>query len=250
MRKLRKLALLVRSGELVLLLRLIARRLYSESVSLGLRREVSEPLEAPRPRMALTIRPLEPDDVPLFTVSIPNLDRTNVMDRVNARLLIESGIRQCYVAVTPDGHPCYMQCLIESSQNGKLRRLYGNLVPPLQQDEGLLEAAFSLEKYRGRGLMLQVIPELLARARQLGLRRLILFASVNNLPMLRACRWAGFVPYTERRQSHRLFHRRVTFRPLPDGTPYPLGVASGQDRDRPSGGRTSTPLRESPGGST
>jgi hypothetical protein len=223
MRRLKKLARLLRSGDLSLILRTIGRRLYSDDVSLGLRRDTTLPFRVPRPPLWLTVRPIEPDDVPpLIDVTSPDGKSGGIMDRVRAAYLIESGIQTCYVAVTREGHICYMQFLIDPSQNEKLRKLYSDLMPPLRKDEALLEGAFSLERYRGRGIMLHVIPKLAKRARELDLRWLIAFASVTNLPMLKGCRWTGFVPYVLRRESYRLFHRQVTFTPLPEGASYPF----------------------------
>jgi hypothetical protein len=223
MSRLSQLALLLKSGRFSLVLRTIGRRLYSDHVSLGLRRDTTLPFRVPRPPLSLTVRPIEPDDVPLFVdVTGPEVGRGSIMDRAHAAYLMESGVRTCYVAVTREGHVCYMQFLIDPSQNETIRRLYGDLLPPLKADEALLEAAFSLERYRGRGVMLYVIPELAKRARELGLRWLIAFASVTNLPMLKGCKWAGFLPYVERRESYRFFRRQVTFTPLPEGVPYPF----------------------------
>ena len=225
MSRLSLLGLLLKSGRLSLILGTIRRRLYSDHVSLGLRRDTSLPFSVRRSPLPLTVRPIEPDDVPLFVdVTGPEVGRGSIMDRIQIAYLMESGVRTCYVAVTPQGHVCYTQFLIDPSQNETIRRLYGDVVPRLAADEALLEAAFSLERYRGRGVMLHVIPELAKRARELNLRWLIAFVPVTNLPMLKGCQWAGFFPYVERRQSYRFFRRQVTFTPLPEGTPYPFDI--------------------------
>ena len=55
------------AGDPSLIFRVIDRYLYSRGVSLGLRRDVPAPSDAPRVGLFLTIRPIEPDNVPLFT---------------------------------------------------------------------------------------------------------------------------------------------------------------------------------------
>jgi hypothetical protein len=223
MSRLGLLVLLLKSRRPSLALKTIRRRLYSDHVSLGLRRDTTLPFRVPRSPLPLTVRPIEPNDVALFVdVTGPEVNEGSIMDRVQAACLMESGVRTCYVAVTRGGHVCYMQFLIDPSQNETIRKVYGDLVPPLEADEALLEAAFSLERYRGRGVMLHAMPELAKRARALNLRWLITFVPVTNLPMLKGCQWTGFLPYVERRQSYRLFRRKVTFTPLPGGTPYPF----------------------------
>jgi hypothetical protein len=223
MGRLKQLGRLLQSGRFLLVLGTIRHRLYSDHLYLGLRRDTTLPFRIPAPPLSLTVRPIEPGDVPLFAqIAGAGIGRTSVMDRIRAAHLIESGVQTCYVAATRAGKLCYVQFLVDPSQNGKMRKIFGDLVLPLAADEALLEAALSLEAYRGRGIMLYVIPELAKKARELGLRWLIAFVSVANLPMLKGCQWTGFVPYVERRESYRFFRRRVTFRPLPDGTPYPF----------------------------
>jgi GNAT superfamily N-acetyltransferase len=223
----------VRSGDASLILRTLGRRLASADVALGLRRDTALPFRVPGPPLSLTVRPLEPEDVPqLVDVTGPDVTRWSIEDRLHLAYLIEAGLQTCYVAVTREGHICYVQFLIDPGQNEKIRALYGDLMPRLEPDEALLEAAFSLERYRGRGVMIHVMPELARKARALGLRWLVLFASVTNVPMLKACQFTGFVPYVERREAWRFFRRQVTFRPLPAGAPYPLHTAAaGAARD-------------------
>lgn len=115
-----------------------------------------------------------------------------------------------------------MQYLIDHSQNEKLRSVFHGIVPPLAQDEVLLEAAFSLPKFRGRGSALHAIPRLAMKAQELGARWLVVYVGVENTPMLKACRSLGFVPFTRRESSYRLFRLSLTFTPLPEGTAYPF----------------------------
>jgi hypothetical protein len=62
---------------------------------------------------------------------------------------------------------------------------------------------------------------LVAKAKNKGVRRLLLFAPTDNVEMLRLCQWAGFVPFAERTESFLFFRSRMTFRELPPGTTYP-----------------------------
>jgi GNAT superfamily N-acetyltransferase len=192
----------------------LRKRLLSETVSLGLEREVSD-TAPPSPLRAISLRRLEPEDVPAFTdVSAAGISDEERVPRIRAARLIGSGIETCYVA-TIGGEVAYMQYLIDASQNDKLAAAYGDAYPRLAPDEALLESAFSLERFRGRGLMLAVMPALVEEARRRGIRRLLTFVTLDNKPMLRVCEACGFVPFTLRRETYRLFRLRVVFEELP-----------------------------------
>jgi hypothetical protein len=218
--RLRKVFLYLRAGQLRVVGRALLRRFYSDNLSLGLRRDATLPFSLPKPGMSLEIRPIEAADASLLSTA--SLQTHDV--GLQATSLLESGIRTGYVAVTKDGQVCYLQFLVDSSQNARLQALFGGIVPPLAPDEALLEAAFSPPRFRGRGIMLHVLPELARKAEDLGARWLVLYASVGDLPMLKACKWCGFQPSVLRRTSYRLFRRRLSFTPLAEGTPYPFEV--------------------------
>ena len=61
-----------------------------------------------------------------------------------------------------------MQYLIFSGENDKVGRFFEGIFPRLREDEALLEAAFTLEEYRGLGLMPFVMNQLAEKARQEG----------------------------------------------------------------------------------
>jgi hypothetical protein len=69
------------------------------------------------------------------------------------------------------------------------------------------------------------------KARDHGGRRVITFVDHENIPALKGCQRAGFSPYLIRLVLWRLFRRRVSFQPLPPGTPYPY---EDRPRDRSS----------------
>ena len=218
MSTLRKVFLYLRAGQLRLVGRALLRRFYSDDLSLGLRRDATLPFSLPKPGMSLEIRPIEASDASLLSTASLQTHEVGIQ----ATFLLESGIRTCYAAVTRDGQVCYLQFLVDSSQNARLEALFGGIVPPLAPDEALLEAAFSPPRYRGRGIMLYVLPELARKAQDLGARWLVLYAS--DPPMLKACKLCGFQPSVLRRTSYRLFRRRLSFTPLAEGTPYPFEV--------------------------
>jgi GNAT superfamily N-acetyltransferase len=139
--------------------------------------------------------------------------------------MLASELKTCYVAVTADGHPCFIQWLIGPEENAKVARHFKGVFPWLAADEALLEGGFTLEAYRGRGIMSWAIAEIAARSVEAGARWVVTFVNADNLPSLKACRRAGFVPYLRRTETWRLFRHQVTFTPLPPGTPIPFDLA-------------------------
>ena len=221
--------MLLRRRQFALLPEIVGKRLWSDHVSLGLRCDLSKAAGPPASLTSLRIRPVRPRDEPLFTSG------SEGREAADAAFLFESDLRTCYVAETATGTVCYMQYLIESSQNGELRRLFGDLYPPLANDEVLLEGALTLPKFRGRGIALFAIPSLLSRAHAAGANSALLYASVDNTPMLKASKRCGFVPFVLRRERFRLFVHRLAVVPLPEGQPYPFDGVGGASPLRLSG---------------
>jgi RimJ/RimL family protein N-acetyltransferase len=134
----------------------------------------------------------------------------------------QTGIPQCYVAIDQNGDPCYAQWLMSSVDNDRIQEYFRGTFPVLASDEALLEGAFTPESYRGRGIMPQAMALIAERAKNLRARYVITFVAEENIPSLKGCKRAGFVPYMIRKTNWRLLRPRVTFFPLPQGQLYPF----------------------------
>jgi GNAT superfamily N-acetyltransferase len=212
---LKKLLWLCRTRQFAAARDVVRRWLYSERVAVGLRRDLSTPLTARKPTLPLTVRPLRPEDVhALLEPPGGNGSGADALVRVNARHLIESDLDTCYVAETDGGAVCYMQYLVLPDQNDKLPHAFGNLFPPLADDEALLEFAFTLEPYRARGVMPYAMSRLAAEARDRGARWLVTYVDRRETVLLRFYRRFGFEPFRLRSERYRLLRRRVAFTPL------------------------------------
>jgi len=195
--------------------RAVTYRLYSNSASVGLRRDLSAPHAAPTAKLPIQVRPLTPDDeLPWLDVREPGLSDDQVYARLGQARLLGSGLHTCHLAVEPDGKACYMQWLILSNQNDRVRAFFGNLYPRLAPDEALLEGAYTPEAYRGQGIMAAAMAQIAERADQFGARWVVTFVDEGNAASLKGCARAGFVPYLRRDERFRLFRRRVSFTPV------------------------------------
>ena len=189
--------------------------LYSDSASVGLRRDLRAPCLAPAAQRPFQVRPLTPDDqLAWLDPSEPGLSDQQVYARLGQARLLRSGIQTCHVAVEPDGTACYMQWLILSNQNDQVRAFFGNLYPRLAPDEALLEGAYTPEAYRGQGIMAAAMAQIAERADQFGARWVVTFVDEGNAASLKGCARAGFVPYLRRHERFRLFRRYVSFTPV------------------------------------
>lgn len=186
-------------------------RLSSDSTSLGMRRDLAIPFTGPTARIPITVRPLTPTDDLSALDPTPGLNADERFSRLTQLRLLRSGLRTCYVAIAPDGKPCYMQWAIPSSENPRLRAVFGNLYPVLASDEALLEGAYTPDAYRGKGIMGAAMAEVGRRAAEFGARWVITFVDEGNEASVKGCIRAGFAPYLRRRERFRFFQRHVSF---------------------------------------
>ncbi len=189
-------------------------RAYSDSTSIGLRRDLQVPFARPAAKVPITVRPLSASDDLSALDSEPGLSADEAFWRLGQRRLLESGLQTCYVAIAPENRPCYMQWVIPASENERLKAVFGNLYPVLGPDEALLEGAYTPEAYRGKGIMSAAMTQIAERAAEHEARWVITFVDEQNQASLKGCIRAGFTPYLRRHEKFRGFYRRVTFEPL------------------------------------
>jgi GNAT superfamily N-acetyltransferase len=146
------------------------------------------------------------------------------MELINRLQQVRANIPTCYVAVTIDNTPAYMQWLMGSEQNESIQMFFNKTFPILEPDEALLENALTLAEFRGKGLMSAAMARIAERGIEVGARWVITFVGEDNIASLKGCKRAGFYPYMLRAERWFLFRRTLTFALLPDGTPYPFDV--------------------------
>jgi hypothetical protein len=209
---------LILSGNVKKALWALRYRLGSESTSLGLRRDLTIPFTGPAAKIPFVVRPLSPaDDLATLDPRQPGISSEEMFWRLTQQRLLRSGLRTCYVAIGPDGKPCFMQWVIFPSDNARLRSIFGNLYPILAPDEALLEGAFTPETSRGLGIMSAAMAQIAERAAEGGARWVITFVDEHNVASVKGCLRAGFEPYTKRLERFRLFRRQVAFSSLQPG---------------------------------
>ncbi|CAH8282103.1 hypothetical protein EV196_11072 [Mariniflexile fucanivorans] len=182
----------------------IKKRIKSENIAFGLKRDLSEETIPPRSLISLSIRPYQISDGKYFL-----LDKNNYG-------LIEKNISTCYVAITNDGEPCFRQWLIDSSQNPKIYKFWGDSFPMLKNDEALLENAYTIPKNRGFGIMATATHLISEKGKEQGVKHIITFVDKKNVSALRSIVYSGYKPYTLRKEKWFLFIKKVSFEEIPD----------------------------------
>jgi len=208
-------SLLVRGHPQTLLRRALGTRLHSETLAVGLRRDLDCPFAHATAKIPVVIRPLRSDDdLSILNIDEPGLTSQVLFERLSQRRLINAGLPTCWVAIAPDGKVCYMQWLVAASDNDRIRAQWNDLFPQLGPGEALLEGAFTGDAYRGQGIMAHAMSRIALAARDFGARWVHTFVGSTNTPSLKGCQKAGFVPFQQRSEVWRLLRRRVAFTPL------------------------------------
>ncbi len=174
---------------------------WSRSTRYGLRRDLSLPLEKPRAKIPISVRPLVKTDIPLLLPADSNAehDRRERIEIAWRRAFIGKGAEGGFVAIDLRSNtPCYMQWLLSPANNGFIRRIGG--FPLLEKHEALLENAYTPSAYRGLGIMSEAMALIAERAIDLGIRYVLTFVDHQNIASLKGCQRAGFYP-------HLLHHR-------------------------------------------
>ena len=227
---------LLKEGHFRIFLEELRKRLKSCSLSVGLRRDLEIPFEPPDARIPVSVRPLEDGD---FRKLIGNGEISKKWPRIvqQREMMLRADLQTCYITVTKENEPCYMQWLSGHDQNHKIRALFGDTFPTLNPDEALLEAAFMHPDYRGLRIMPAAMSRIAEKATEMGARYTITFVDIENVPSLKGCKRSGFAPYVLRRDHWFLFRRTITFEPIPDSirAKYEEVTGGGGDeRGRPS----------------
>ena len=127
-----------------------------------------------------------------------------------------SQIQTCYVATTKEGNPCFRCWLIDYSQNKNINSIWKNTYPHLNEDELLLENAVTIPKFRGMGIHPNAMFQVAKKGKIFGAKFALSFVSISNISSLKSFHYAGFQPYSLRREKWLFFRKSVTFEEIPN----------------------------------
>ena len=186
----------------------------------GLCRNLAAPLELPKAKIPIAVRPLEERDYAALFATGKDQDPGDRKDAAVRLAFIAKGARRGFVAADArTDTACYVQWLFGAQDNDFIRRLKG--FPPLRAGQALLENAYTPPAYRGLGIMSVAMALIAERATEVGAQEVFTFVGVDNIASLKGCQRAGFHPALLHR-CDRLGYgviRRDRFEPLPDADP-------------------------------
>ncbi|MDM7932738.1 GNAT family N-acetyltransferase [Tabrizicola sp.] len=195
---------------------------YSYSWRFGLRRTLSEPVEPPKAKIPLHVRPFAPgDEAALFGHRLTGTDPADAIEVRYRMEHLEADIPTPYVAIDEtNGTPCYMQWLMGADQNDKIQaKPWG--FPVLARNEAILENAYTPPAYRGQRIMAEAMFLIAEQARNINCDYAMTFVAGDNMASLKGCKRAGFDIYMvhERRDYAFGSFTRNSFTVLPKGDP-------------------------------
>ncbi|MQA14214.1 MAG: N-acetyltransferase [Pseudonocardiaceae bacterium] len=189
-------------------------RVRSDDEAVGLKRDLTVAHTPPEAAIAITVRPIEDRDVPrILGTDDAGLSAGEKWERARRHRLLETGAGTCYVAVSAEDEPCYLQWLFSERDNAFLQRYFRGSFPVLDGSTALLEDAFTPENFRGKRIMSAAMALIAERGADVGARYVITFVGVDNAASLKGCGRAGFSTYVHRTQRWRLFRQAISFRP-------------------------------------
>jgi hypothetical protein len=203
---------------------IIRHKLWSDTTSYGLRRDLTVPLPAPDAAISIRVREATEWDLEqIFRIDEPGLSREEIDERRDRRLKSEKGARSCYVAVTDDDIPCYFQTVFTYEQGEALKEVYGRRFPDLQPGQVILEGALTPIRFRGKRIMPAAMVRISDLATNEETREAITFVGLDNIPSLKGCVRSGYSPYCHRKKRWRFIRESIWYEPIPTSTVI-LGV--------------------------
>lgn len=177
----------------------LRRQIYSRHIQIGLTKELEETVRAPvASNTGYYIRLASPQDME------ESFQKASTESKESARLLLSRkwlyhrGLRNWYIARTvATDEPCFIQGVIQPEENEFIEARLKNWFPRLQEDEILLEGAYTFEKYRGNRLHPVVLADILDIYCKRGFHRVITYIEKNNIASLKGAARLGFIPFQE-----------------------------------------------------
>jgi hypothetical protein len=214
---------LVKTRQLGAIVGAVRHKIWSDTISFGLRRDLTVPFPAPDAAIPLTMRKATQLDIDrLANLDEPGICLDELAERRERREAFAAGMDgHSYVAVDEHDTPCYFQMLMCPEQNHLSRKLWNKAYPEVKPGQVLIEGAFVPTAFRGKRIMPRAMALLSEIARNDTTTEAITFVDTSNIASLKGCVRSGYSPYCHRVRRWRFFHETVTFEPIPENTSIP-----------------------------
>jgi hypothetical protein len=197
--------LVARYGGLEFFFKEIVRRIYRQTCSIGLEKDLNEPdIDVPA-KIKYTLHLATPQDFDEIFRAIKTEGKDSTLYLLERKWFYDIGFRNCYIARAVDTNElCYMQWTIslkDERPDNSILNLSFNF-PRLGEKDMQLENAYTFVKYRGNKIMPSVMNQLFQIAMLKGFKRVITYVTADNISSLKGCTSVGF------REFERI-HRRI-----------------------------------------
>jgi RimJ/RimL family protein N-acetyltransferase len=183
----------------------VARRVWSDSVSLGLRVDLDRLPPRRQAKRRVLMKPVRARDFDVFATCLPDAsDGDEALQLLQRERMCSTDVKTLFVGAAEDGRPMYVQWLVQPDDQAGLHRWAGGLFPRLRPGDALVEGAYTFPDFRRLGLMVDGMWQLLEHARRDGATVVYTYVAPDNIASLRGCARVGF------ELDHvRVAHRRV-----------------------------------------
>jgi hypothetical protein len=205
-------------GEYRRLARRAAAFVYSESVSVVVRKDLSGDPRASEGERRTRIRAASLPDVQSLLGADGNddVDADELWERrLRQHIAATLGVDGCYVADVAGVGPSFMQYLFTSDDNERLRSNFAGLFPILAVDEAMVEFLYVAPGSRNPGFIVDGLVQVADEARRRKAASVISFIDPTNTGALFVNHLAGFQAHSVRRSRKRFLRRTYSFEAWP-----------------------------------
>jgi len=206
----------LRAGDIRHLLHLVRNRIHSDTLRVGIRKQLTDADEARSATADNPVRIASMADIE--AVLDPGrggaTDPNELWQRRFRRHVAETvGPGRCYVADCGDLGPSFMQFLFFPEDNDLVQAKFPDIGPPVQPGEAMVEYLYVAPDARSLPFVINCLVHVAAEARRRDATSIITYAPIGNKAALLSTRLAGYQPFAIRRLKYRLFRRHVSYEP-------------------------------------
>jgi RimJ/RimL family protein N-acetyltransferase len=186
------------------------RQIYNRSIKIGFIMDLQE-VNIPRieAKIKYVLQLASKEDMEEALAQAKSESEKSIHSPVVLSWLYEDGYHNCYIARTVDtNEPCFMHFIIYPEDDKKVKGRFREWFPKLKEDEVLVEAAYTFEKFRGNRLHPAILADLLRICQEKGFRRVFAQVEKDNIASLKGAVRAGLVPVEEVSRLRILFFTR------------------------------------------
>jgi hypothetical protein len=197
-------------------LALLAQQAWYTKRFLGLRCDLAALPDVRPAKIPLVMEPVEVERFRGFADELASAKGADYAQLLLRKRLCEAAVSTLYVASSADGRPVYAQWLTRASEQDRLHAHAPSRYPQLDDEEVILEGAYTFTAFRQLGAMRDGMAQLLRIAAAAGAHTAWTYVETQNTPSLRGCADVGFCPDHLRASVRRLGRRTGATRQLRD----------------------------------